>query len=275
MQLNLKLKYTDSCIPIYNQSKLPYIRNERNGYKTIVLPNQDPIIYDLINPTTDYILSLIDGKRTLKEIYSEMIKQFGEEYKSEIQKDLPNTILALWMKNVIKFKKGALPNMDNICIDLKNDYKLKLAFDEDMIGLYDFLKNQDHCNVNYTSIISNFFIETQLQLRASIFNMNSLFFMLLYKEKIIGVVMIGMPILSSVATIDIVKSSEDKLKMILNGVFELITKISITKITKLRIHLQKKDNLLKDTLLELGFNKIASLEKEINDTSVDMYDYFI
>lgn len=87
--------------------------------------------------------------------------------------------------------------------------------------------------------------------------------------------MVGLPPLSSVATIDIIKSPKSILNILLNGVFNLIAKISITKITKLRIHLQEHDNLWKDSLLELGFNKIASLEKEINDINIDMYDYFI
>lgn len=78
--------------------------------------------------------------------------------------------------------KGTLPNMDNVYIDLKNDYKLKIAFDEDMIELYDFLIKQEHSNIHYTNPISNALIDTQLQLRSSIFNMNALVFCFYIKK---------------------------------------------------------------------------------------------
>lgn len=89
-----------------------------------------------------YILSLMDGKHTLNDIYVHLIEKHGKEYTKTIKKDLESLMIRLYKQSIISFKEGAEAEMCNTKQSLSDGYLVKVAFDGQLKAIYQFLHNQ-------------------------------------------------------------------------------------------------------------------------------------
>ncbi len=268
--------YKSNCVPISNEYNLPYIREENNGFVSIALANSKYPRYELINETTQYILSLMDGEKTVYDIFKTMTRTYGEAYEKEIGKDLSILLVQLWVKGIIKWKDGIEPKMNNLEKEINKNYKIKVAFDSNMQQIYDFLTSKNKIsdlNIFKNHISTNAY-NTQSNIRYSLFNMSAIYFMLLNNNKMEGLLIMDVPNTSSVATLNFLMCPVNFIGKFLGNVKAMINDASVAPITKIRAHLTKreKDSAFSTKLESIGFKYITLLEKENNVEDLFMYD---
>lgn len=270
------IDYKSGCIPISNEDRLPYKREENNGFVSIALTNDKYPRYELLNKTAQYILSLMDGKKTVYDIFNAMVSTYGEAYREQIGKDLSILLVQLWVKNVISWKDGVEPKMSNLEKQINQKYKIKVAFDSNMQQLYDFLtsKNKSTNLSIFKNHVSTNAYNTQSNIRYSLFNMSAIYFMLLNNNNVEGLLIVDIPSASSVATLNFVMCPMTLMEEFLSGVQGMINNAAITPITKIRAHLTQndQDGLFAKNLESVGFKYIVLLEKENNTENLFMYD---
>lgn len=268
--------YKSDCVPISNEYNLPYIREENNGFVSIALATSKYPRYELINETAQYILSLMDGKKTVHDIFKTMIHTYGEAYEKEIGKDLSLLLVQLWVKGIIKWKDGIEPKMNNLEKEIDRNYKIKVAFDSNMQQIYDFLtsRNKSSDLRIFKNHISTNAYDTQSNIRYSLFNMSAIYFMLLNNNKLEGLLIIDIPSASSVATLNFLMCPVNLIGKFLGNVKAMINNASVTPITKIRTHLTRdeQDSTFSINLESIGFKYTTFLEKENNAEDLFMYD---
>lgn len=95
--------------------------------------------------------------------------------------------------------------MDNLEKNICNGYTVELAFENGIKRPFNLLWNGaklDNENyVKFTSHVSNNSIISEYDIRWQLFNMSSIYFMLLKNNEIYGVVDVGVPTISTVFTL--------------------------------------------------------------------------
>lgn len=263
------------------QIAIAYTREENDGCFSIAISENNYPNYKLVNETTKYILSLMDGVNTVGDISKKLISTYGSIYEPQIRNDVSNIMKELWMDGIIDWKDGFIPEMDNASRNILNGYTVEVAFENDMKRLFNFLQDNsnvdDEKHIKFTSHMSGNSTISEYAIRWQLFNMNSIYLMLLKDGKIQGVIAVGVPSLSSVATLDLVLCKKEHLAEFLKTATSMLNPVSVTNITKLRIYFSENQvkTFLGDIVDSFGFKKIAFLEQENGLENFYMYDYLI
>lgn len=278
MDFKISINYNEQAIPFFDENNI-YHREEKNGYSSVVLPKVRYPQYILLNITTKYILSLMNGENTVYDIYKILISKYGKKYESQIKIDLSNILEELWTNGIISWKGSVYPNMDNLKINLENGYKVTVAFDHDLTNICEFLKSDSRNNFIFKNPIAAQQYDSQLHIRYSLFNMSSVFFLLKdNNNEIKGIAIVYIPQSTSVASIDFINCEENKIGDLFFGIKKLLKSAAVFEMTKIRTYISpnhknisKVDNMLN----EFNFYKVALLKNENKTEDLLMYDYIL
>lgn len=254
--------------PLFILEKQAYYRYEKDGYLTIRVNRTESTNYKILNPTAVYMYSLMDGTKSTEQIFSILLERYGDDLKEKIKKDFKDVIVQGWMLGFIKWK-GENPMDRYGIIELSNDYKIKIAFDEDTRELFKFFE-QKNIKIFRSPKFSMGYKEPLL-LRHNLFMMNFLYFMVYKCEKLISIIIIDVSSNDSCCSIEYIESNvkvEDYvIKQVLLETINNINKYSIKKCNKVKVYIDKKDTS-KTYFEELGFQYLATLIKEYKNTDV-------
>ena len=135
--------------PIYKKENLDYIREEENGYYTLVAKYHPELRHLVINSTTMKILELCDGNRKEDEIISMMKKKYNEVSYSILTRDVKKTIANFSRLMVLEWS-GENPYLFNNELYIEDDYFVKIATEEDTELILSFLEKSPYDNkINY------------------------------------------------------------------------------------------------------------------------------
>lgn len=279
MSIDIKISNIETGIPVFNKNLIPYMRDENNGYLTLTLPNTKYPYYKLINSTTKYILSLMDASRSVKDIYGMMCDKYGSKNSNKISSDLSTILLELWVNGIIKWK-GHCNFMEKFQQIIDNGCKVRIAFDDDMSIIQRYLQTsyKKREQIKYVNPLIEIDTSLNTVIRASLFNMSYIFFILEKDNKVDGMILIKVPTVSTVATIDmIIYSNDDKELMELfwfNSV-KMINDASIKPVSKVRAFLDQNSIKEESLFKSIGFQDITELKKEINDQDLKLVEYML
>lgn len=183
-------------------------------------------------------------------------------------------------KKIVYWKGGNVPNMAcKIQKNLENGYSIKIAFGSDMKNIKNFLESQiDNSNyLTYKNSLSRNSYLTESGIRFDLFNMTSVYFLLLKEDIVCGIVIFDIPDSSSVTLVDFLVCEENLAETFLKESFGMLKTASVVELTKVRIYLSCKnsENHFTDLVKKIGFNKTALLKKEYRNQDLYMYDYLL
>lgn len=276
--LQNRVPVNSSSIPMRNNT-VTYIRKERQGYVSILLPNSPTPVYEMANVTTMEILKDMDGERNLKDLFTRFSSKYYDIAPSRLEIDFSGVITKLWQCGIIVWKKGSNPFMEQYTRNLENGLTVRVAFEEDIDRLLGYVDNYE-AKPEYFNFISDTLtpqLFSPLQLRYAFFNMTHIFFLIEDKEQVIGTVGVSTDKLPNVGEVSYLSLPESIIREVLVKITELSRSATPANLTKLRVYISKNENLsyqgFKKVLNERGFDFIALLKKEINKKDVEMYDY--
>lgn len=273
MLKRIDFDYESDYTPIFAKNKFPYCREEKRGYTSIVVNNQGFNDYKLLNSTATYILNLMNGKNTIHDIYEILIKKFGETYAKQIKVDLGAILNDFCMNDMILWKKGGFPGMEKFTLDLKNNMKIKVAFEDDFAKLSKFYDSVGQCEniLDFRNPSSSTELPDSLELRSVLFNMNMIVIYIEDNGILKGSATVLPSHITNTAEIENFICDKNYADKLFEGLFKLVNKASLYLCKKFRIYTYE-NNDINNFMLEHGFVFIAKLEKEINDMDLMIFD---
>lgn len=270
--------FNSKKIPYYNKKEVMYKRQERDGFISLMTNHEGAAKPRIINKTCAKVLGLMNGKRTVGDIFRILVEIYGKSNEEQIKTDLEKVILELWQLKIITWKDDDRPMKDMFIREIKDNYTVEVAFENDIRDIISFFKEiLNESNFNYYK--SPLLVESDslpLLLRYSLFNMNGVYLMLKKDDEIKGLMVISLPSQNStVATIDFISSPEKNIKEFMLKAKELFNVATVIPCTKIRINLRDGnpyDNQLGKILEGLGFEKIVLLKNELNNIDINVFD---
>lgn len=267
-----------NATPIFNKKKMMFYREEHNGYVSIIPPGKPTVERKLLNLTTVEILNEVDGRNTLSNICDEFVKRHPSIPIETLKMDLLFIIYELWANSIIDWKKGENPFMSKYVRELDSGNGLiRIAFEEDTRRLMQFYEDSegDACN-RYSNALLPVDFKMPLLMRYSMFSLNYVYFICERDNKIESTIVMNLDKISSVATIESVDNWNNNFPYYFQKLEELLDEFSIKKYTKIRAILRpNEDNEFRKELLRARFSPIAILEKEIDNSNVELMEYFL
>ena len=273
---DLKIGATSQCIPIFSEKRMPFFREENFGYVSIIPPDSVEAPNKLLNKTVAFILKNMNGNNSVNDLYNIMIEKYGNKYSTQIERDLSQTILDLWSNNIIKWKKGANPLMENFKRKIDDSYSVRVAFDTDIKKILEFMDRSKLIEglVNYKNPVSLTKDITPLIMRYSLFSMNSIFFLLEKNSEVKGIFACNISPITTTANVDFVIAPDKKMIELIHYATQLINIAAKSESKRIRFFLKKdSDENLKKILEKCGFQKIAFLDNEVNGIDIEMLDW--
>lgn len=275
----LKNNFINSdSIPIFNKHIVGYFREENQGF--ISFSTKDNYQYPmLLNKSSLDIIALFDGTLSLKAIIEKLIDKYGVENKKLIEKDIYNIILKLWTLGLIKWKNRRIPYMEDFKYKVNESVYIEVAFDNKLSEIYRFLKNDDIDSYEYTSPLSENDWKDNYILRNSLFTMNSIILMIYLENKLQGVIILS-PQNSKSASLrlEYIKLTNIQyLSDFLCNINKIIKDVAIKKYSKIYLYTRvnnSNDNLLSKQISNVLID-VCTLEKEINNLNIEMYEYYL
>lgn len=279
-KINLNIPENLELIPLYQKNKVPYSREENEGYVTLQLPRNGYPVYRILNKTSSFFLNLMDGENKVSDIINEACSQYGDRNKVYIIDDLEKMLANFWQLNLIVFVKGGQPILNELERKAIDGNTIRLAFDRDFAKIMYFLKHidKDECFTYFNPLYPAFSAES-IRLRQSFFEMNSLHIILENTAKQIeGVISYGttassMYVTNSVAMVNYILCPTRYLYEFISTSSEILKKGAIVPITKSRIYIGDSDTSRYSSLLvKCGYKYITTLEHEYQEKNLLMYD---
>ncbi|MBU9058067.1 PqqD family protein [Catenibacterium mitsuokai] len=275
----LKNNFINSdSIPIFNKHIVGYFREENQGF--ISFSTKDNYQYPmLLNKSSLDIIALFDGTLSLKAIIEKLIDKYGVENKKLIEKDIYNIILKLWTLGLIKWKNRRIPYMEDFKYKVNESVYIEVAFDNKLSEIYRFLKNDDIDSYEYTSPLSENDWKDNYILRNSLFTMNSIILMIYLENKLQGVIILSPQNSKSTSLrLEYIKLTNIQyLSDFLCNINKIIKDVAIKKYSKIYLYTRvnnSNDNLLSKQISNVLID-VCTLEKEINNLNIEMYEYYL
>lgn len=280
MNNNIRLDMNSDKKPIFSTRRQIFYREEHNGYASIVPRGQNVFSPLLINPTTVYILSLMNGKNSINDIYRIMIKKYGEENRTTIETDLTRILYDLFRNKIILWGKGGSPYMDRFEKTLDCGYTIRLAFDNDLRKIVKFINasSVDDAIISYCNPLLKIEKQSELIIRSSLFTMMSCIFMLEYNGQIVGLYSFDESPTTNTAVISNIISPVEYINLMIKESSSLITKAAVCVPKKLRLYLTNNTNTsakIRNEIIDSLFSSIAILYNEVDEMDIEMLDYEI
>jgi len=263
------------AIPIFRKENLSYLREEKEGYWTLI-SKIHPETRDLImNPTAKEIIELCDGTRALEGIENEMKSRYPMVEEKGLKMDVVKTIASFSRLGIIEWE-GDNPFLYRCKEPLTEDFALMIGQEDDILKIERFIKsspiyqspadNKQKLFCYRSPYFRDLDYET-LALRQKLFAYIEEFFLLLYREEIIGLLSIELPLLqnTTAATIKLIISPKDWFVNLLRYAYDNFPVLAVREITKIRILESLKDSLdlgLKEILFKEGFVEEGFLKYE-------------
>lgn len=279
-KIDLKISGNLELIPLYQKNKIPYSREENDGYVTLQLPRNGYPVYRILNRTSAFFLNLMNGKNKISDIINCACLRYGDKNRDSIVEDLEKLLANFWQLNLIIFIKGRRPVLNEFEKAGVEGTTVRLAFDRDFSEILEFLKHIDknECFTYFNPLYPTFAAEV-LRLRQSFFEMNSLHVILENTAKQIeGIISYGTTassiyVANSVAMVDYIVCPTCHLQEFVSTSSQILKKAALIPITKSRIYITDSDaNRYDSMLVSCGYKYITTLEHEFQEKNLLMYD---
>lgn len=265
-------------IPIFSKRRQICYREEKNGYASIVPQGQTIFNPLILNPTTVLMLSLMNGKNTIKDIYSTLVNKYGDKNKEAIRADLAKMLYDLTQNRIVLWGKGGVPYMDNFTKKLDGGYTLRLAFDNDLRSIVKFINTSDADDtiVSYCNPLQGIDTWSELAIRSALFTMMSCIFVLEHDAQIIGIYSLDQSQTTNTAVISNIICPVEHMNLMFKQSVPLIKKAAVCVPKKLRLYLVDNTStsakIKKEVTQEL-FSSVVVLHNEVDGVDIEMLDY--
>ncbi|PIE84896.1 hypothetical protein CSA08_04810 [Candidatus Gracilibacteria bacterium] len=267
--------------PIFNNEKLSFTREEKDGYFLISLKEFPELHEIIVNATAWKIFSLCNGNNTLEDIINVLCEYYENVEYNQIKADMADVLSRFTRLGLIEWEDENDPYIINNDVLYDSGYKIRLARERDYHILFKYLNNVDY-NYFYKFVS---YLDTDykdITLRAKIFYRMEDFYILLNAddniECVIGVMNSPSQIFRA-SNLTFISNSKDlsKCSFLLSFIKDTHNDRALQTISKIRAII-KNDNTndsIIDMLKSLDFIKEVELKNEINYTESVIYYSFI
>lgn len=267
-------------IPIFSKRRQICYREEKNGYASIVPQGQTIFNPLILNPTTVLMLSLMNGKNTIKDIYGTLINKYGDKNKEAIKTDLTKMLYDLSRNRIVLWGKGGTPYMDNFTKKIDGGFTLRLAFDNDLRSIVKFINTSatDDTIVSYCNPLQGIDTRSELAIRSALFTMMSCIFVLEYDAQIIGLYSFDQSQTTNTAVISNIICPAEYINLMFEESAPLIKKAAVCVPKKLRLYLVDNTSTsakIKKEVTKDLFSSMVVLHNEVDGVDIEMLDYEI
>jgi len=256
--------------PIFNKKNVTYEREEKEGFWTYLSAVHPEVRELIVNKTSQEILSLCDGSRTLAEVEKEMKKRYPEVNFNRIKTDVDSILASFSRLGMIEWK-GDNPFLYKRAEPITKDISMMIAQEYDIIKLIKFIEswpNRDKKDyIWYRSPATQAQDYSELALRQKLFFFAEEFYLLLKNNKLIGLISIGVQpgIGTTVAGINLIICPKEYLTKLLQYAHDNAPVLSVIDFTKIRLFEPNNkpfDSEFKQSLEKLGYEQEGKLKNE-------------
>ncbi len=275
--------------PIFRKENLLYEREEKNGYWTFISKIHPETRELIVNRTGKEILMLCDGSRTLQMIEYEMQNRYPNVGSNRIRMDVAKTIAIFSRLGIIEWEdenpflyKKEEPIADDLSMLIGQEYNIcSIKEFIHSLGIFRSLTASEQNYFFYESPLFNFKEYEEVALRQKLFAYAEEFFLLLQKEKIVGLISIELPVLpnNSAAIIKLIVSPQSYFCTFLKYAQDNFPVLSVKNITKIKLFELLAAPLvseMKELLLNEGYKEEGILHNEFGfggDVKIWAYCY--
>jgi len=280
----------NDSIPMFSKDNLMYFRDEKEGYMTLISKEHPETMELIINPTSKEILELCDGKRSIPDIYKTFEEWYPDVSKKRLQLDI-NKILSTYSRlGIIKWK-GKNPFIDEMKEEIGGDFSISVGYEEHLPVIMDFLnsfgipKQELYIPDDYYFYLNPILLPNQeykdVVIRQKLFSFSEEFFILRDKNKLLGLITMGVPIIqkgkskAGVINLIVIKKEDKIFKNLLEYILRIFPMFSIVEPTKIKFFSEKEDKDIISHLKENGFVLEGTLKNEIGfNKNLTLYSYY-
>ncbi|SFE52502.1 Coenzyme PQQ synthesis protein D (PqqD) [Thermoanaerobacter thermohydrosulfuricus] len=187
------------AIPIFNKESLEYLREEKNGYITIILKNHPELRELIINPTAVEILKKCDGENTMEDIHNYLCDKYDSIDSKQIANDVLQVLSNFTKVGLISWKGEKNPFM-SIYEEMLDGIRLRIAEETDIksiIKMVEVIKSKkgDESILCYINPYKKIDIEYQeVAIRQKLFAFTEEFVLVSKDNNDIGLISFAIPI---------------------------------------------------------------------------------
>lgn len=161
---------------------LPYSREEKNGYRSI-LTGRNELNYIMLNGSGSYILSLCDGKNTVEAILKQMCSKYPDVESDVLKSDLASVMKSFSLSRIAGWVRTPSTNGTPIVdeISVSEDAYLRLAQENDIRLICSLAKQASVSKLESSTIAYSWPLpieayERPLEIRTDLFSLSKDFF---------------------------------------------------------------------------------------------------
>jgi len=280
----------NDSIPVFSKDNLMYFRDEKEGYMTLISKEHPETMELIINPTSKEILEFCDGNRTISDIYKAFEEGYPDVSKKRLQLDINKTLSTYSRLGIIKWK-GKNPFINEMREEIGGDFSISVGYEEHLPVIMDFLNSfgihEQEYNIpdDFYFYLNPILLPNQeykdVVIRQKLFSFSEEFFILREKNKLLGLITMGVPIIqqgktkAGVINLIVIKKEDEIFKNLLEYILRIFPMFSIVEPTKIKFFSEKKDKDIISHLKENGFVLEGTLKNEIGfNRDITLYSYY-
>lgn len=274
---------------IPHKHHLPYIREELNGYYSILTENGDNN-YTMLNSTSKHMLDLCDGKNTVSDILEKLLNFYPNVDEKTIKNDMIETLFSLTKLKAIDWKGENKiminPMLNNIEIQITENTTLSLANEGEIRDIQEYLVNffenyNKKCNENklnyYWGDDSREFLDLTI-IRQCIFTYYKDFFIIKQNGRINGIVIMKPSIETYLHNVqfNLISIDQDVFDNVVKAIIEFYQRYPAKHINLIQFDYIKESiensDCIEEKLLNLNFEHSGTI-KELYGRNLDVLNY--
>ncbi len=293
----IKNNIVDEAIPIFHDKNINYIREEKNGFFSIVSKYTPEYSVQLFNRVAKEITDYCNGTNNVKSIINNLANHYPKVSNNLLKNDVHKTLILLSKYGFVNWKEGLNPfkiNRERITKNINDSLLITKTYEEDLKEIVEYLnkylykvpsKREPFIKYIYPAAIHNKFLYSEFALRQRIFNQLEEFYIISKNDEILGIISFTCESLnkskSSFGVILLEYPASNYLKDSINFAIPNLDRdysrisIGFRSNKKGEIELNKSGEFI-NSLIQCGFVKEAELlnmyGKNINET---IYSYII
>jgi len=166
--------------PLFKPDRVVFYREEKSGLLYLMV--KDSFIQDIIiNRTTNFILSLCDGLKSINDICVILMKKYNRVSEDTLKNDIINSLYHCHCIGILNWKGGS-PFMGDYSKNINSKW-LYLAQEDDIRNIKMILSDKEKCNFSYINCLRNWDYYDIVAIRASMFKFVEDFFIIYSSEK--------------------------------------------------------------------------------------------
>jgi len=274
----------EKFIPLLMQDNIPYIREERSGFFTILLKDRIERNVQLVNATAKFIMDHCNGANSVEDIVARLAEKYPETPGAVLREDVLRTLRTLDDLGLLSWEGGS-PFKRSVEGGAEGD-RVYRAEEGDFGRLCELIGELGICDLplkdNDSIIYMNPFVMPRLYdgtvLRPRFFNHQEDFFILARDDGPLGFisVMNSRPLarIAQVTLLAVGASHEPSdVEKLVSSAVRMAGEGAM--LTKLKWFIPSEDLSMIDLVKRLGFRREATLCHEIDrDRHVDIYSMF-